>query len=260
MGATSATAVFSSNSMSHLPSFSALSKPKLGIRLPKEIAYGPSVNTNRKDCHCSTLSTIRADGSRRRRSSKDATPGKTSKGGELNIQPTPDRKSSNSLNQEEIISLFKRIQSSISKGDSLSSKKRSTKSSEEKPTIDSVLEILRHSKTQAKGTTSNTKDDKGSTHQRGQKEPTTDSSSTLDPRSTRPPSSFVKRSPLQSPFNSKGKVELKMETLQGNHGEREAIKIEDMKLPQLKELAKSRGLKGYSKLKKSELVELLIRC
>lgn len=75
----------------------------------------------------------------------------TSKGDEIDIQSSPDSKSSNSLNQEEIISLFKRIQSSISKGDSLSSKKRSTKSSEEKPTIDSVLEILRHSKTESKG-------------------------------------------------------------------------------------------------------------
>ncbi|XP_009621321.1 SAP-like protein BP-73 [Nicotiana tomentosiformis] len=259
MGVT-ATAVFSSNSISHLPSFSYLCKPKLEIRIPKEIAYGPSVSTNRSDCHCSTLSTIRAEGSRRRRSSIDATPGKTSKGDEINIQSSRDSKSSNSLSQEEIISLFKRIQSSISTGDSLSSKKRSTKSSEEKPTIESVLEILRHSKTESTGTTSNTKGDKGLTHQRGQKEPKADYSPTLDPRSTRPPSSFVKRSPLQSPLNSKEKVELKTETSPGNHGEREAIKIEDMKLPQLKELAKSRGLKGYSKLKKSELVELLIRC
>ncbi|XP_015065754.1 rho-N domain-containing protein 1, chloroplastic [Solanum pennellii] len=250
MGAT-ATAVFSSNSISQLPSFSALCKPNLGNRIPKEIAYGLSLSTNRRDFHCSTLSTIRADGIRRRKSSKDATPGKTSKGSELNIQPSP-----NSLNQEEIISLFKRIQSSISKGDSTSSKKRSTKSSEEKPAIDSVLEILRHSKTEAKGT----KDDKGSTHQEDQKEPETDYSPTADPRSTRLRSSFVKRSPLQSPFNSKEKVKLKTETSLENHVESEAVKIEEMKLPQLKELAKSRGLKGYSKLKKSELVELLIGC
>lgn len=225
-----------------------------------EIAYGLSVSSNRRDYHCLALSTIRADGSRRRKSSKDATPGKKSKGDELNIQSSPDSKSSNSLNQEEIISLFKRIQSSISKGDSTSSKKRSSKSSEEKPAIDSVLEILRHSKTQPKGKASNTKDDKGPTHQRGQKEQVTDYSPTPDPRSTRPQSSFVKRSPIQSPFNSKKRFELKTETSSGNHGEREALQIEDMKLPQLKELAKSRGLRGYSRLKKSELVELLTRC
>ncbi|XP_055806220.1 rho-N domain-containing protein 1, chloroplastic [Solanum dulcamara] len=252
-----ATAVFSSNSISHMPSFSALCKPKLGIPLPKEIAYGLSVSTDRRDCHCSTLSTIRADGSRRRRSSKDATPRKTSKGNQLNMQSPPDSKSSNSLNQEEIISLFKRIQSSISKGDSTSSKKRSSKSSEEKPAIDSVLEIIRHSKTEPKGTTSSMKDDKGSAHQ---KEPETDYSPTLDPRSTRLRSSFVKRSPIQSPINSKEKVELKTETSVDYHVESEAVKIEEMKLPQLKELAKSRGLAGYSKLKKSELVELLTRC
>ncbi|CAN4105633.1 unnamed protein product [Withania somnifera] len=258
MGA-SATSVFSSNSISHLPSFSRLCKPKLGIQIPKEIAYGLSVSTNHRDYHCLALSTIRADGSRRRRSSKDATPGKKSKAVELNIQSSPDSKSSNSLNQEEIISLFKRIQSTISEGDSTSSKKRSTKSSEEKPAINSVLEILRHSKTRPKGKTSNTMDDKGLTHQRGQKEQETDYSPTSDPRS-RPRSSFVKKSPIRSLFNSKGKVELKTETSVDNHAEREAVKIGEMKLPQLKELAKSRGHKGYSKLKKSELLELLTRC
>lgn len=104
------------------------------------------------------------------------------------------------------------------------------------------------------------KDDKGSTHQKDQKEPETDYPPTLDPRSTRLRSSFVKRSPIQSPINSKEKVELKTETSVDNHVESEAVKVEEMKLPQLKELAKSRGLKGYSKLKKSELVELLTRC
>lgn len=108
-----------------------------------------------------------------------------------------------------------------------------------------------------KGTTSNTKDDEGSTHQRDEKEAETEYSPSPDPRSTRPRSSFVKRSPLQSPFNSKGKVKLKTKTSLDNHVEREAVKVEEMKLPQLKELAKTRGLKGYSKLKKSELVELL---
>ena len=33
--------------------------------------------------------------------------------------------------------------------------------------------------------------------------------------------------------------------------------IETMKLAELKEVAKNKGLKGYSKLKKSEILELL---
>lgn len=39
--------------------------------------------------------------------------------------------------------------------------------------------------------------------------------------------------------------------------ETEKEEIETMKLAELKEVAKNKGLKGYSKLKKSEILELL---
>ncbi|CAN4082219.1 unnamed protein product [Withania somnifera] len=191
MGAT-ATVVFSSNSISHLSSFSVLCKPKLGIQIPKACSIWQRLHMG-------------------------------------------------FLKRSFLFSREYNLQ-----GDSTSSKKRSTKSSEEKPAVDSVLEILRHSKTQPKGKTSNTKDDKGPTHERGQKEQETDYSPSSDPRSRRPRSSFVKKSPTKSPFNSKGNVELKIETSVDNHVEREAVKIGEMKLPQLKELAKSRGLEDYS--------------
>lgn len=77
---------------------------------------------------------------------------------------------------------------------------------------------------------------------------------------TRPPSKFVKRSPIPSSSTPTGKL------LEPSNGasphtagtkEFELERVEEMKLPELKELAKSRGVKGYSKLKKKELVELL---
>lgn len=81
-----------------------------------------------------------------------------------------------------------------------------------------------------------------------------------DLKSTRPPSKFVKRSPIPSSSTPRGKtLELNDEALVARDGSKELNlpRIEEMKLTELKEVAKSRGMKGYSKLKKSELVELL---
>lgn len=76
---------------------------------------------------------------------------------------------------------------------------------------------------------------------------------------TRPPSKFVKRSPISSLTIPRGKpLELSSESFSTADGtERDLPRVEEMKLPELKQLAKSRGIKGYSKLKKSELVTLL---
>lgn len=76
---------------------------------------------------------------------------------------------------------------------------------------------------------------------------------------TRPPSNFVKRSPIPSLTIPRGKcLELSSESLSTTDGtETDLQRVEEMKLPQLKKLAKSRGFRGYSKLKKSELVRLL---
>lgn len=80
----------------------------------------------------------------------------------------------------------------------------------------------------------------------------------LEFKLTRPPSNFVKRSPIPLPSTPREKVnELNSENSSRPDSVEEVPRFEEMKLPELKELAKSRGIKGYSRLKKSELVELL---
>lgn len=79
-----------------------------------------------------------------------------------------------------------------------------------------------------------------------------------DWNSTRPPSNFVKRSPIPFPTTPRGKaINLKKETSAKASSSIGSPKVEEMKVTELKELAKSRGIKGYSKMKKGELVELL---
>ncbi|KAK6123976.1 hypothetical protein DH2020_042321 [Rehmannia glutinosa] len=186
---------------------------------------------------------------------------------------TDDGKSSLSPNKEEILALFKRIQSSISKGENTNSKKRNSKVAEDKTSAESILEILHQSRTRGKGKTLGKKGDKSQAPQKDspkKEEEKTERLSTTGLQSTRPPSKFTRRSPvptLSSPRDNvqpgiktspetatlsipRDEIELKTE---------QSKKFEEMKLPQLKEVAKSKGIKGYSKLKKSELVELLVR-
>lgn len=66
---------------------------------------------------------------------------------------------------------------------------------------------------------------------------------------SRPPSNFVKRSPIPSVHVER----VEDDVMSATDGE----DLETMKLAELKELAKSRGVKGYSKLKKVELIKLL---
>lgn len=91
--------------------------------------------------------------------------------------------------------------------------------------------------------------------------------------STRPPSRFTKRSPIGSLSSPREELPSENErtpatptlsiprdeTDDEDDSNGQAMNFAEMKLPRLKEVAKSKGIKGYSKLKKSELLDLLIK-
>ncbi|XP_059438658.1 SAP-like protein BP-73 isoform X2 [Corylus avellana] len=257
-----AVAVFRSHSALQFPSFLSFSgQPSLGgkpISL-KEIADGPLLFDSQKVFPRLTVLSIRSDGHKRHGPPRRSSDSRRRKEDENETPQSSDGKKSKSSNQEEIIALFRRIQSSISKGESLSTKKRNSNLSEDKPSPESILDVLRKSRKQAK----DKEGDKVLIRRRGvpQKEQAVQNSQQVaDLKSTRPPSEFVKRSPIPSPSTPRGKIlELNGEALAARDGSKELNLpgIEGMKLTELKEVAKSRGMKGYSKLKKSELVELL---
>ena len=79
-----------------------------------------------------------------------------------------------------------------------------------------------------------------------------------DPKLSRPPSNFVKRSPIPYPTAPRGNyLQHKSDVAAETTEELKLANIEKLKLTELKELAKTKGIKGYSRLKKSELVQLL---
>lgn len=106
-----------------------------------EIADGALRLAYRRDLLQFSVSCIRSEGKRRGRSPRKDT--SSDRSAEEN--KTSDRESSGLSNQEEIIALFRRIQSSISKGGSASTKKRSSNSAKEKQSLDSVVNVLRQS-------------------------------------------------------------------------------------------------------------------
>ncbi|KAF8391210.1 hypothetical protein HHK36_023512 [Tetracentron sinense] len=224
-----------------------------------EIADGTSFVASQRDQLRLPVLSIRSDGNRRGHPPQRNT---TKEGHDNTIPQSSDSESSSSSNQEEIIALFRRIQSSISKGGSESTKKRRSKNSKEKQPDESVLEVLRQSRKQLKDNASG-KEDRKLPHRRGapkKERSIQDSSPKVDFKLTRPPSSFVKRSPIPPPSIPEVQVvEVIEERSPAAIGGKELKleRVEEMKLPELKELAKSRGIKGYSRLKKSELMDLL---
>ncbi|XP_030547243.2 rho-N domain-containing protein 1, chloroplastic [Rhodamnia argentea] len=178
------------------------------------------------------------------------------------MPPSSDKKVS-SVKQEEIISLFRRIQSSISKAELVSDEKKGTNPNQNKSAAQSVLEIIRQSRKQAKDKISLKGGNKQKPRTRSipKKEEDAEhiSSPVTDIKVTRPPSNFVKKSPIPFPSAPREKEERWSEASPAIAGSNNSTsrKIEEMKLQELKEFAKSRGVRGYSRLKKKELVELL---
>ncbi|KAI4368124.1 hypothetical protein MLD38_016718 [Melastoma candidum] len=175
--------------------------------------------------------------------------------------PPMSRKEKDRLaRQEEIISLFRKIQSSISKGEKAGSEDDIPEDDKEKPAAESVLEIMRRSRNKAKNKIQANQANREKTKFNAVRKmrispPKMDKEVQPIPilEVPRLPSNFVKRSPIPFPSAPRGRANVPDE---GNGFGLQ--KLNGLKLDELKELAKSRGLKGYSKLKKMELVQLLI--
>ncbi|XP_075664589.1 uncharacterized protein LOC142634180 isoform X2 [Castanea sativa] len=272
---------------------SRLGKPIFSL---KETADRPSLFDPPKDFHQLTVSSIRSDENGRRRPPWRSSASRRTSEDENETPQSSNGEKSNSSNPEEIIAMFRRIQSAISKDESVKTK-RNSNLSKDKTSPESVLEALHKSRKQVKDKTSNKEGDKVLTRRRGvaKKEEQVQKSPLVgDLKPTRLPSKFVKRSPIPSPSTPRERMlelnneaylkqtrlpskfvkrspipspstpterilELNNEASQPRAGRKEfkLPRIEEMKLTELKDLAKSRGLKGYSKLKKSELIELL---
>ncbi|BFG27955.1 hypothetical protein CerSpe_142290 [Prunus speciosa] len=164
-------------------------------------------------------------------------------------------KKSKASDQEEIISLFRRIQTSISnkESESVNAKKINSNVSEDSPSSESILQALYGSRKQKGKALDKAGQGVWTRRKDAQEQQIQEDPSVAEFKLTRPPSKFVKRSPI--PSQSIRRVQV----LELNNGASPSAagRIEEMKLPELKELAKTRGIKGYSKLRKSELVQLL---
>ncbi|KAL5774229.1 hypothetical protein ACOSP7_011786 [Xanthoceras sorbifolium] len=235
--------------------FSFNKQLKLGNPLfsRREIADWPPSFVFQKNPYKLTVLNINSDGSRRGAPPrKGSAAGRTEKGEGNEISGLSDDNGSSS-NQDEIIALFRRIQSSISKGEPAGKKKRNPSSSKGKTRYE-----LKDSSPVKDGIIGKWRSDVPKKEHRIQNnEPVAERR-----KFTRLPSNFVKRSPIPSPSSPSGEVpELKSESVDSASIAREEQsklpRVEELKLPQLKELAKARGIKGYSRLKKSELVKLL---
>ncbi|MED6155072.1 hypothetical protein PIB30_002284 [Stylosanthes scabra] len=159
---------------------------------------------------------------------------------------------SESPHHEEIMDLLKRIRISISKGNS---------QNKDNPTPEHGRDILDDPKKQVKGNISKPKDllEKIGNEEGAEENPHTSGSGF---NLIRLPSNFTKKTPIPSLSAPRGNI-----IGQTNHGssevssetkvQSESESLEVMKLAELKELAKSRGIESYSKLKKSELIKVL---
>ncbi|KAK4271722.1 hypothetical protein QN277_020370 [Acacia crassicarpa] len=262
MGSTYA-GVFGSHHVLRYPTFAPFSKQwNLGnssLAL-KEFAVGLPPLVPLKDYNQFGFTNIRcgADkiGNNQRRKQVS---GRGEKGDENQRPRTFDGNTSKSPEQEEIISLLRRIQLSISKGDLQGTHKRSSPPDKDKPSVESILDVLRESGKQVKDEVpKETAENKTLT--RGVAE--TEQEVTEHPREsnfrlTRLPSNFVRQSPIPSiPLPRRSVIEVSDEASEAKQGQSEKT-LERMKLSELKELAKSKKIKGYSKLKKRELIEIL---
>ena len=115
-----------------------------------ETADRPSLFESPKDFHQLTVSSIRSDENGRRRPPWRSSASRRTPEDENETPQSSNGEKSNSSNPEEIIAMFRRIQSAISKDESVKTK-RNSNLSEDKTSPESVLEVLRKSRKQMKG-------------------------------------------------------------------------------------------------------------
>lgn len=115
-----------------------------------ETADRPSLFDSPKDFRQLTVSSIRSDENGRRRPPWRSSASRRTPEDENETPQSSNGEKSNSSNQEEIIAMFRRIQSAISKDESVKTK-RNSNLSEDKTSPESVLEVLRKSRKQMKG-------------------------------------------------------------------------------------------------------------
>ncbi|XVE51486.1 hypothetical protein DITRI_Ditri02bG0045000 [Diplodiscus trichospermus] len=241
-----AAAVLSFQPISHFSSSSPFNK-KLKLKMPvlslTEIADKCAPLSSLQVTGSSITSDGNRGGSRPRKSYASGR-----KKGDESKKSTDAIKAPNSSSQEEIIALFRRIQSSISKGETASAKTRTLSSSKES------RKHVQGTRTEKGGKALRWKSGVPKRRQMAGKNA---AAATQDFKLSRPPSNFVKRSPIPYPTAPRGKTTGHKDEVVATNEESKLANVEKLKLPELKELAKAKGIKGYSRLKKSELVQLL---
>lgn len=233
-------------------SFDKQLKPGSLLNLTEVADWSSPFGIQQNPCKFTYLS-IRADGSRGDRPPlKGYAAGRTKNGDGNESSQSSDGKVSSSSNNGAIISLFQRIKSSISKREAVRTKKRNPSSSD-KPKVQSVSDVLLQPRKEVKVIDAGPIKDVPKEEQKIQNnEPVTDI------KLTRLTSNFVKRSPIPSPSAPRGKRVLNYEPSANKESTKQELpRVEELKRPQLKELAKARGIKGYSRMKKSELIKKL---
>ncbi|KAM2678351.1 hypothetical protein EV1_004783 [Malus domestica] len=176
----------------------------------------------RKELHLAVTCSIASQGNGRHQPPRRRSERRSNKDGS---KKRGSRKS-NASSQEEIITLFRRIQTSISKEDAVEDEKISSDDFEDRPHSDSILRAL---------------------HGLRNPKVNVDEMNILQ--------NFVKRSPIppqsipRSKFLELDNGATPSATRRSGTGELDLVREEEMKLPELKELVESRGIKGYSKFR-----------
>ncbi|KAF2292715.1 hypothetical protein GH714_027241 [Hevea brasiliensis] len=174
--------------------------------------------------------------------------------------------------EKEIVELFRKVQAQLRERAAVKEDKKveaSKGKGKESETVDSLLKLLRkHSIEQRKKKVSS--QDFAVDHQEQSRSQSKDKSTSFlnlndkersrvpEPNSssfTRPPSNFQRKSPVPQTELEPEEAELALE----QEPESSFLKedLSSLKLPGLRAIAKTRGIKGFSKMKKGELVKLL---